>query len=290
MAESDDAIRLFHGRGQCFSGFEYFTVDYFAPVLWVVLYREPEAEFWAEFCSQLTTHLASSVGVAAVQHRYQRDAELDLLWGELPERPVAKEHNLVFQLQFGGRQNIGYFMDMQPARQWLRPRSKGKRILNLFSYTCAFSVAAAAEGAERVVNVDMSKSALRTGRVNHQLSGLEFTDTEVVYLGHDIFRSWGRIKKMGPYDLVICDPPSRQAGSFEVRKDYPRLLRKMPELLAEGGEALICLNAPYLDTDFLQEMVAEHWPEGQFIERLPGRKDFPESDAAASLKVLSYKA
>ncbi len=289
IATSDQAVRLFHGRGQCFPGFEYFTVDYFSPVLWVVLYREPEPAFWMAFCESLKSVAArcgEKVTAVAVQHRYNREAELELLYGELPAEPLALEGELRFKLQFGGRQNIGYFMDMLPARQWLLARAGGKRILNLFSYTCAFSVAAMKAGAESVVNVDMSKSALRTGRENHLLNGV---DGDVSYLAHDIFRSWGRIKKLGPYDIVICDPPSRQAGSFEVRKDYPRLLRKMPELLLEGGELLACLNAPYLDASFLQEMVAEQWPQGECIARLLGREDFPERDHEAALKVLHYK-
>lgn len=287
IAEADSAIRLFHGRGQCYPDFEYFTVDFFSPVLWIVLFRQPEPDFWPMFCQRIRAELGRQVAVAAVQHRYQRDAELELLWGELPSEPVAVEDGLRFGLKFGGRQNIGYFMDMQPARRWLVERARGKRILNLFSYTCAFSVAAVQSGAEAVVNVDMSKSALRSGRDNHRLNALECA--ELNYLGHDIFRSWGRIKKLGPYDIVICDPPSRQAGSFEVRKDYPRLLRKIPELLNRGGDLLACLNAPYLDEAFLTELVAEHWSAGQLVQRLPGREDFPERDSDAALKVFHYR-
>ncbi len=286
--QGGEAIRLFHGRGQCYPGFEYFTVDYFSPVLWVVLYRQPEAAFWEAFTEALRCSLGDTVATAAIQHRYDRERPLDVLWGTLPESLAAREDGLGFGIQLGGRQNIGYFMDMLPARQWLKDKSKGKRVLNLFSYTCAFSVAALQAGAQGVVNIDMSKSALRSGRDNHHRNGLPQGNAEVQYLGYDIFRSWGKIKKLGPYDIVICDPPSRQAGSFEVRKDYPRILRRMPELLVEGGELLACLNAPYLDETYLRELVAEACPDAELVERLPGRPDFPEQDPNAALKVLHY--
>lgn len=288
LVAGGDARRLFHGRGQCYPGYEWLTVDYFSPLLWLVLYREPPAQFWGDFCAALRRQYGGAVAGAAVQHRYRRDAELQWLWGEPQTVLQAREDGLKFGLQLGGRQNIGYFMDMQPARQWLRTVAPGRRVLNLFSYSCAFSVAASAAGAEAVVNIDMSKAALRSGRVNHAMN--PGAETELHFLGHDIFRSWGKLKKLGPYEVVICDPPSRQAGSFDAAKDYGKLLRRMDSLCAPGAEVLLCLNSPWLGEAFLRDCAAEHWPAGQFCERLAGREDFPERDADAALKVLRYRA
>lgn len=282
------AVRLFHGRGDCYPGFEFLTVDYFAPVLWVVLYKRVEPALWDSVSKVLRDTLGSHCQVAAVQHRYDRDAPLELLWGELPASPLAREGALGFQLTLGGRQNPGYFMDMRPAREWLTQRAAGKRILNLFAYTCAFSVAAFAADAASVVNIDMSRSAMRQGRDNHRLNGLDRHEG-ATFLAHDIFRSWGKLRRLGPYDVIICDPPSRQAGSFDAEKDYPRLVRRLRDLLTPQGEILACLNAPYLGEEFLRDVFAAEAPDLQFVERLAAREDFPDRDPDRALKVLHFQ-
>ncbi|MDF1691617.1 MAG: class I SAM-dependent methyltransferase [Zhongshania sp.] len=293
MAGSSAAQRLFHGRGQCFAGFEYFTVDYFAPVLWLVLYRAPEPEFWAQFCTELKLCCEGSSGAAIVQSRYQDSPATYCLWGSIPINFTAKEGAAEYLLDLGAKQNIGYFMDMQPARQWLAERAEGKRILNLFAYTCAFSVAAELAGAARLVNVDMSKGALQGGRENHRRNGARLTTSgeaaELKFLSHDILKSWGRLRKLGPYDVVVCDPPSLQRGSFDAVKDYPKLARRFSELMPLGGDVLACLNAPYLDEQFLRETVERHCTEAVFVERLAGRRDFPEQSADRALKVLHFQ-
>jgi len=68
------AVRLFHGRGDCYPGFEFLTVDYFAPVLWVVLYKRVEPPVWESIKAQLRDTLKDHCAVAAVQHRYDRHA------------------------------------------------------------------------------------------------------------------------------------------------------------------------------------------------------------------------
>ena len=287
FSEAPEATRLFHGRGQCYPGVEWLTVDYFSPVLWIVLYRQPPEAFWGEFCHQLKARFDGVVDAALVQHRYLRGNDCEPLWGDVPDEMYAVENDLRFELSLGGQQNIGYFMDMQPARCWLAERAEGARLLNLFSYTCAFSVAAHAARADGVVNIDMSKAALRRGKRNHELNGVEEGDT--IYLGHDIFRSWGRLRREGPFDIVICDPPSRQPGSFDAAKDYARLARKLPELCREGGDILACLNSPLMPEQFLREVMAAECPSARLVARLPGRADFPDKSADGALKVLHYR-
>ena len=293
MQGADEALRLFHGRGQSFAGFEYFSVDYFAPVLWIVVYREPEAAFWAEFCAALQYSFGANCAAAIVQSRYHNSPVNYCLWGDIPKNFSVKEASANYLVDLAAKQNIGYFMDMQPTRQWLAGRADGKRILNLFSYTCAFSVAAELADAARIVNIDMSKGALQVGRENHRRNAARLRtsgeDAELKFLGHDILKSWGRLRKLGPYDIVICDPPSLQKGSFDAVKDYPKLARRFNELLVEGGDILACLNAPYLDEAFLREVMAVHCPDAEFVERLAGRADFPEQNPDRALKVLHYR-
>jgi 23S rRNA (cytosine1962-C5)-methyltransferase len=191
-----------------------------------------------------------------------------------------------FDIKIGVNQNIGYFLDMQTVHQWLRGHAKGRHILNLFSYTCAFSVAAIKGGAQRVVNVDMSAGVLKTGQRNHVINALDSRAARFLKL--DILKSWGRIRKTGPFDMLIIDPPSNQRGSFVAEQDYGKVFRRIPQLLGVRGEVLACLNAPHLPEDFLVELMAKECPQCQLIERLPVSEDFPESDSNRSLKVMLF--
>lgn len=282
------AQRLFHGRGQCYPDFEFFTVDYFEPLLWIVLYREPEPNFWAQFCVELQARFANECTSAIVQKRYENTPSTYCLWGDIPLMHYANEGAYRFKLDLSHKQNIGYFMDMQPARAWLAQRAEGQRVLNLFSYTCAFSVAAEQAGAASILNIDMSKPALFEGRENHRLNPV-VRASELRFLSHNILKSWGRLKKLGPFDILICDPPSRQLGSFDAINDYKKLVRQFPDLLPEGGDILVCLNAPYLGQRFLEEVMGEYCPNATFVSRIAGREDFPEASSDAALKVLHYR-
>src|SRR5690606_8886302 len=152
--------------------------------------------------------------------------------------------------------------------------AEGKRVLNLFAYTCGFSVAAIAGGARHVVNLDMSRAALSRGRDNHRLNGHDLG--QVSFLGHDLFKSWAKVIHNGPYDLVIIDPPTFQKGSFLLTKDYQRVLRRLPELLTSHGTVLACSNDPATGPDFLIESVTREAPELVFEQRLENPPEFPD--------------
>lgn len=286
---SNDGRRLFHGRGQCYQGLGHINVDWFAPVLLITLYQEVESPDWQQFLAGLAS-LTAEIDCAIVQRRYLRGGPIETLFGELPQQPLAVEQDLTFALSFGAKQNIGFFLDMLPGRQWIRERAEGKRVLNLFSYTCSFSVAAMASNAKSVVNIDMSRAALNVGRQNHCLNNQhERLKRDVEFLPYDVFRSWKKITNKGPYDIVIIDPPSRQKGSFVADKDYARVVRRIESLMPNGGELLACLNAPELGDDFLIDVFADECPQAEFVTRLANRDDFPESDMRRNLKMLHYR-
>ncbi|CAA0125265.1 Ribosomal RNA large subunit methyltransferase I [BD1-7 clade bacterium] len=283
-----DASRLFHGRGHCFDGLEFVNVDWFSPVVWVVMYGDVDDSVFVRLCDIVKSQAERTPSVEAVlvQHREKGKSVQDVIYGDMPDACVAHEAGESYALTFGRNQNIGFFLDAKPARQWVRENAEGKRVLNLFAYTCSFSVAALAGGAQSVVNIDMAKSALATGKINHKLN--KFDGARVSFLPHDVFRSTRKLAKYGPYDLVICDPPSRQKGSFEADKDYARLIGKLEPMLAEDAQIMALLNAPYLDEDFLPDIFAEKMPSYQFVERLPQRQDFPESDNQCCLKMQLF--
>ncbi|MUK44580.1 methyltransferase domain-containing protein [Aliivibrio fischeri] len=289
--------RLFHGRGQCFEGLEQITVDWLQAKdstgqLVVALFKEQTPEFVEQLVVKLNKLAETSLWKVAngtsilLQHRYQEFVPTQVVWGEENTFPVVEESNLKYQLELKKNQNMGIFLDMRYGRKWVQAHSEGKSVLNLFAYTCGFSVAAIAGGATQVVNLDMAKASLGRGRDNHRLNQHDLS--KVKFLGHDIFKSWGKIKKLGLYDLIIIDPPSFQKGSFALTKDYQKILRRLPSLLTETGEVLACVNSPAVSTDFLIDGMAEEAPELKFVERLDNPPEFSDISPESGLKVMRF--
>lgn len=283
-----DARRLFHGRGGLFPAWKHVAVDWYAPAILVTLYADHSSN---EVLLQELDTLArgkDEVLCFAVQRRYLDRSPVEVKWGEPPER--ASENGLLFLLSLDKNQNHGFFLDMRPGREWVQAHSCGKRVLNLFSYTCALSVAAMAGGAREVVNLDLSSRALATGRDNHRLNFGPEVCSRVRYLSHDLFKSWGRVKRHGPYDLVIVDPPSHQPGSFVALKDYPRMLRRLNEILTpSGADILVCLNAPELGEEFVSDLMQEFLPSAKLVMSLPDPPGYLESGEGWGLKRLAYR-
>ncbi len=285
-SESINSYRIFHGRGKFYPSYEFVTLDYFDPVVLMTLFNRPP-EHWLSECLQLLKNSVSQkVKAIVVQHRYLPGDPSEIVYGELPEQVYARRGQLSFHLNLAKQQNIGFFLDIEPARQWLEQHTANKRVLNLFAYTCSFSVVAVAAGAEKVVNVDMSSAALNQGRANHLLNGLDKSRSQ--YVAEDILKSWSRIKRPGPYDLVIIDPPSFQKGSFDCRKDYSKIVRRLPELMPSGGLVLSCLNDPDLTPDFLIDTFRTACPNAEFLYRLSPHADFPDVEPDRQLKMLVF--
>lgn len=284
----DEHVRLFHGRGHCYEGFESVNIDWFKPVVWVVVYGEQNETWLKQLQESLIAFAENQAAVRCVvlQQRIRGRAQQAVIYGELPEKNTAQEADMHFHLEFRHNQNIGFFPDAKPAREWVREQAANKRVLNLFAYTCSFSIAALKGGAQSVLNMDMAKGVLAVGQRNHELNQCDIS--KVQFLPHDVFRSTRKLEDRGPYDLIVLDPPSRQKGSFEADKDYGRLLRRLKPMLAEGGKVLACLNAPYLAEDFLLQSFAENWPELQLQQRLEQRPDFPEKDLNRCLKMQVF--
>ncbi len=302
---SADAQRIFHGRGGIFPECEHWTLDLFPPVFVLTSFvpatedTEQElatigaalAERWQQLAPGEPLNWVFQCRNAAL--RQQGRSETRPMAGSVPEPHTVTERGAVFRVQLLQGQNHGLFLDMAEGRRWVREHTAahqgdrfGFKVLNLFAYTCAFSVVALQAGASQVVNVDMAQGAMATGQHNHRLNGL---GSGASFLVHDIFSTWGKINRSGPYGLVIVDPPSYQKGSFVATKDYVRLLRRLPELLVPGGHALLCLNAPELGMAFLQDQVQAVAPELVFVERVANPAAFADVSPERALKVLVYR-
>lgn len=289
----NEVRRLFHGRGKRWPGLEQLTCDWVNSQLLVNIFKQVDDEFIVELTNGLNQLVESELWrtkdgqCVALQHRYLDGAPMTVVWGELDARPVVMESGCKYQLDIGRNQNFGLFLDMRLGRDWVKANANNKRVLNLFAYTCGFSVAAMEGGAAAVVNVDMARSSLNKGRENHRENAHDLS--KVTFLGYDIFKSWGKIKKCGPYELVIIDPPSFQKGSFALTKDYKKILRRLPELMTENGEVIACVNSPMVTPDFLIDSMAEEAPGFEFVERLANPAEFADVDHDASLKVLLFR-
>ncbi|QTX19365.1 class I SAM-dependent methyltransferase [Comamonas aquatica] len=293
-----DACRLFHGRGGRHPGCEHLVLDAFPPVLVLTSFQPLDEAALQALDAALLARWAQIGQGQPLNWVFQMrqpgtKAETRLVRGSVPEPHIVTEAGLQYRAHVLRGQNHGLFLDMAAGRRWVRahvaqhPEHRhGLKVLNLFAYTCAFSVAALDAGARQVLNMDMAQGALATGQHNHQLNGL----TGASFLAHDIFSSWGKITRSGPYHLIVIDPPSYQKGSFVATKDYAKLMRRLPDLLRPGGHALLCLNAPELGTAFLQDQMAEIAPTLQFVERIANPAAFADVDEERSLKVLLYRA
>ena len=286
-----DAERIFHGRGGLHPGCEDWTLDWYPPV-WVLTHfgeaTDEQTQAVGAALAARQAQLAPNEPLNWVFQRRQPDgpgsrAVTELMAGSVPEPHVVTEADARYRVQVLQAQNRGLFLDMAEGRRWVRAHAQGAKVVNLFAYTCAFSVAALQGGAKEVVNLDMAQGALTTGQQNHQLNGF---NNKAKFLAHDLFSSWGKVTRMGPYDLVIADPPSFQKGSFVATKDWARLLRRLPDLLKPGGRALLCLNAPEMPEQFLRDQLAEHAPELVIEQRLANPAAFADVAPDRALKVL----
>lgn len=287
MAMPTDAQRVFHGRGGLHPGCEAWTLDAYPPVWLVTKFGAATPEEVNALTAALharQTQLDPDQPLNAVlQTRVDGRSDTTVLAGSVPESHVVTEDGARYRVNLLRGQNHGLFLDMAEGRRWVRVHAQGHKVLNLFAYTCAFSVAALQGGAKEVVNLDMAQGALTAGQQNHQLNGIT---SGAKFLAHDLFSSWGKVTRRGPYGLVIADPPSFQRGSFVANKDYARLVRRLPDLLRPGGHALLCLNAPEIPEAFLHELLAAHAPELEFVQRLPNPTAFADVSPDRALKVL----
>ncbi len=285
LEDAATARRLFHGRGHCFPGLEDLTVDYFAGHLLVGCFSDDAQA--ARALAELLADSFSDLSGVGIQVRKGRQTQGEVVAGEIPDELEVKEAGLSYLVAPMRNQNVGLFLDMAPMRSWVRDHSEGKNVLNMFAYTCAFSVAAIAGGATQVVNNDMSRPALTWGERNHRCN--QHDVRKVRMLPHNVFKSWWKIRQFGPYDLVIIDPPTNQRGSFNAEKHYHSLLKRLPELCAPGADVIACLNSPFLNTEFVPQLMARWAPDCRLLGALEVSADFPDQFPDRGLKISHFR-
>jgi 23S rRNA (cytosine1962-C5)-methyltransferase len=286
VPNGNDCQRLFHGRGHCYEGLEHVCIDWYSPVVLITLYSEVEESWLTTMIDKIKSEIVDCSSIQ-VQYRYKRAAPVEVLWGQSIGKLVVQEHLQKYHINLSDNQNHGLFLDMANGRDWVIKHSQNKRVLNLFAYTCAFSVCAIAGGAEYVMNLDMAKSALSQGRENHKLNGHELS--RIKYAGVDLFKSWGKLRREQAFDLLICDPPSFQKGSVNIERDYKKIIKRIPEFMAAGSDLLLCLNSPDLDQSFIQNQVKEFCPHCVFVSQIDNPSIYEEIEQGKGLKVLHFR-
>ena len=279
--------RLFHGRGGLYEGYRHLTIDSInKTIINVALYFEEENETALLAMMREFVTKSKEYTTLVLQRRYHRGAPSEVLLGEVPEDLHIIENGMKLKLNLLSNKNSYYFPDMKNGRSFVRENAQNKQVLNLFSYTCAFSVAAKMGGAASVVNIDMSKGALKIGMTNHSLNQLN--PKGVSYLPYNILKSFSSIKRKGPYDLIIIDPPTFQRGSFEATKDYEKIIKKLPQIASQECILLACLNSPELESNFIIELIEKFAPSFSFERRLANVTEFVSKDEEKSLKNLVF--
>jgi 23S rRNA (cytosine1962-C5)-methyltransferase len=187
------------------------------------------------------------------------------------------ENGLRFRVDPPSGQKTGFFLDQRENRQLARGLARGRRTLNLFSYSGAFGVYAAAGGAASVENVDISAAAIELARENHRLNG-----TEATFVVADAFEYVRRTPSR--FDLIICDPPAfaRSRGDVDrAARGYKDVNLFAMKLLAPGSRMMTFSCSGHISLDLIQKIVfAAALDAGRrvsFVRRLTAAPDHPVS-------------
>jgi len=288
---STDALRLIHGAGDGFPGI---TVDALGGVLLVETHAE-EADP-QPVIELARDHFGTEKPIFLKERWCQDDSRRDGTQISGPETSpdlVVRERGLSFALSLTSSEHIGLFLDTRPARQRIRAIAADARLLNLFSYTGGFGVAAEAGGARSTTNVDNKRSALAQAKINYDLNNLRHNTR--TFLLSDAFKYLSRAARgNAEYDVVVLDPPPKSKrpgkGVFHVKTGYRSLLAKALKVLAPRGTLLAGLNYTGIDGDMFQHIVRSGLEQsGKQLKSLelvgPGR-DFPYSPERPSARFV----
>ena len=227
------------------------TVDCYADWAVVSLYSRSAEDVVEPLAQALVGGLARGVYAKRYlrgdpRRRAREDvAPPDPIAGEpAPERVLVREHDMRLGARLCDGLSTGLFTDQRDNRRRIRDLARDARVLNLFAYTCSFSVSAALGGAAETLSVDLSKRALDRGRENFGQNGISMPAHRFVH--EDVLSFVPRAIRRGErFDIVVLDPPSfgtRGRKTFSVERDYATLLRQSFELLAPEGRLLAVTN------------------------------------------------
>ncbi len=239
----EHAYRLLHHAGDGLPGF---TCDVLGR--WAVLYAYAPALLpVARLLAEAVRGFAKLAGVVVKVRARGGAAEVtqEVIGEAPPERHVALESGVPFEIHAMGGLNVGLFTDMREHRLALARHAPGRTVLNLFSYTGALSLACARAGAQRVTSVDTSEGVQAWARGNFARSNLTDAARWRFETG-DAVRFLARADKTRErYDLVLIDPPTfstARGKPWTLDRDYPELIAQAAAVIPEGGLLWLAAN------------------------------------------------
>ncbi|MEG0254516.1 MAG: class I SAM-dependent rRNA methyltransferase [Vagococcus sp.] len=296
--EQTTAFRILNGEGDGFGGI---TIDWYNNYLVVSWYNQTIYDHKNELISIITNILPDLDGIyEKVRFRSDTLPESQFIIGKQAEEPlIVKENGVNYATYLNEGLMTGIFLDQKEVRDCLIDGlASGKTLLNTFSYTGAFSIAAVAGGALHTTSVDLAKRSIEKTEEQFQVNGID-PETQTI-LVMDVFNYFKYAERKGlSFDVVVLDPPSfarNKKKTFSVAKDYGKLTTEAVNLINNDGTLVASTNAANVSFKKFEKMVEKGILDSgrQFkkerIFRLPS--DFVVSDTFSDgdyLKVLIYK-
>lgn len=275
------AFRVFNGEGDGIGGL---TIDYYDGYYVINWYSEGIYHFKESVIKSLK-NLVNFKGLYekkrfAIKGTYIADD--DFIEGEQAPSPLlVKENGMNFAIYLNDGAMVGVFLDQRDVRRMIWEHfSKGKRVLNTFSYTGAFSVAAALGGATKTTSVDLANRSKSKTIEQFSVNGIDYESHDI--LVEDVFNYFKyAVRKSLTFDMVILDPPSfarSKKHTFSAGKDYPDLLKQAIQLTEKNGIIVASSNCSTFSMkkfkSFIDKAFLETGKQYKILEEFGLPKDF----------------
>ena len=289
------AFRLFNQEGDGFGGL---TVDLYGDYVVFSWYNSYVYQI-RKVISEAFRQVFPEVLGAYEKIRFKGlDYESAHVYGqEAPDFFTVLENGVLYQVFMNDGLMTGIFLDQHEVRGSLVDGlAMGKSLLNMFSYTAAFSVAAAMGGASQTTSVDLAKRSRELSQAHFQANGLSTDDHRFIVM--DVFEYFKYAKRKGlTYDVIVLDPPSfarNKKQTFSVAKDYHKLISQSLEILNPGGIIIASTNAANVSRQKFTEQIDKGFAgrSYQILNKygLPADFAYNKKDESSNyLKVISMK-
>ena len=293
--ELTTAFRLFNQEGDDFGGLTVDLYGDYAVFSWYNSYVYQIRQTISEAFRQVFPEV---LGTYEKIRFKGLDYESAHVYGqEAPEFFTVLENGVLYQVFMNDGLMTGIFLDQHEVRGSLVDGlAMGKSLLNMFSYTAAFSVAAAMGGASETTSVDLAKRSRELSEAHFQANGFSTDNHRFIVM--DVFEYFKYAKRKGlTYDVIVLDPPSfarNKKQTFSVAKDYHKLISQSLEILNPGGIIIASTNAANVSCQKFTEQIDKGFAgrKYQILNQygLPADFAYNKKDESSNyLKVISMK-
>lgn len=295
QSERTTAYRLFNQDGDDFGGLTVDRYGDFALFSWYNAFVFSQKEM---IIKAFRTVFPDLVGAyEKVRFRGQSYDSAHLYGQEAPPVFSILENGVSYQIFLNDGLMTGIFLDQRPVRQELiNGLATGKRVLNLFSYTAAFSVAAAMGGAAETTSVDLAKRSLELSKAHFEANHLRTENHRFVVM--DVFSYFKYARRHEQqFELIIIDPPSfarNKKQTFSVQKDYHKLIQEALTLLSPQGTLIASTNASNMTVEQFRKEIEKGFAAQKHhyskLQQLPSDFAVNKHDERSNyLKVFTIK-